>query len=121
MKWVGLERMFLRAGLGQPSERFGLWLSLWAAAMGLLAGIGFTVSLLIAELAYDTRPDLLMDAKVGILAGTFGSAILATAALGWRRRSLASVIAEDEADADGDGIPDVYERDGGTPPSGGAR
>ena len=95
----------------------------WAdiVAVGLLAGIGFTVSLLIAELAYDTRPDLLMDAKVGILAGTFGSAILATAALGWRRRSLASVIAEDEADADGDGIPDVYERDGGTPPSGGAR
>lgn len=23
-RWVGLERMFLRAGLGRPSERFGL-------------------------------------------------------------------------------------------------
>ncbi|WP_095114392.1 type II secretion system F family protein [Pseudomonas sp. Irchel 3H7] len=33
--WVGLERMFLRAGLGRPTERFGLWLSLWALAMAL--------------------------------------------------------------------------------------
>lgn len=33
--WVGLERMFLRAGLGRPTERFGLWLSLWAVAAGL--------------------------------------------------------------------------------------
>ncbi|MBC3207279.1 type II secretion system F family protein [Pseudomonas sp. SWRI111] len=34
-KRVGLERMFLRAGLGRPSERLGVWLSLWALAMGL--------------------------------------------------------------------------------------
>lgn len=34
-RWVGLERMFLRAGLGRPTERFGLWLSLWAVAIGL--------------------------------------------------------------------------------------
>jgi tight adherence protein B len=33
--WVGLERMFLRAGLGRPTERFGLWLSLWALAIAL--------------------------------------------------------------------------------------
>jgi tight adherence protein B len=33
--WVGLERMFLRAGLGRPTERFGLWMSLWALAVGL--------------------------------------------------------------------------------------
>ncbi|MBK5532820.1 type II secretion system F family protein [Pseudomonas sp. TH08] len=33
--WVGLERMFLRAGLGRPTERFGLWLSVWLAGMGL--------------------------------------------------------------------------------------
>ncbi|MFJ2460055.1 type II secretion system F family protein [Pseudomonas neuropathica] len=33
--WVGLERMFLRAGMGRPTERFGLWLSLWALAMAL--------------------------------------------------------------------------------------
>jgi tight adherence protein B len=34
-RWVGLERMFLRAGLGRPTEHFGLWLSLWAGSMGL--------------------------------------------------------------------------------------
>lgn len=33
--WVGLERMFMRAGLGRPTERFGLWLSLLALAMAL--------------------------------------------------------------------------------------
>lgn len=33
--WVGLERMFLRAGLGRPTERFGLWMSLWALAVAL--------------------------------------------------------------------------------------
>ncbi|CAI8934804.1 tight adherence protein B [Pseudomonas sp. IT-347P] len=33
--WVGLERMFLRAGLGRPTERFGLWLSVWGLAMAL--------------------------------------------------------------------------------------
>lgn len=31
--WVGLERMFLRAGLGRPTERLGLWLTLWGVAM----------------------------------------------------------------------------------------
>jgi tight adherence protein B len=33
--WAGLERMFLRAGLGRPSEHFGLWLALWVLAMML--------------------------------------------------------------------------------------
>ncbi len=44
----------------------------WAdvIAVGVLAGIGFTVSLLIAELAFEEDPQLLTDAKVGILAAT---------------------------------------------------
>ena len=53
--WVGLERMFLRAGLGRPTERFGLWLSLWALAMALgflLAGwIGLLLMIFIPPLA----------------------------------------------------------------------
>ena len=90
----------------------------WAdmVAVGLLAGIGFTVSLLIAELAFETTPELLMDAKVGILAGTFGSAVLGTLALTRRRRALAAFIAEEEADVDGDGVPDVYQSDQRTQP-----
>lgn len=27
--WVAVERAFLRAGLGRPTERLGLWLTLW--------------------------------------------------------------------------------------------
>ncbi|MFJ3119858.1 type II secretion system F family protein [Pseudomonas protegens] len=47
--WGGLERAFARAGLGQPSERLGLWLAVWVVLMllgyvlaswlGLLGGI----------------------------------------------------------------------------------
>jgi hypothetical protein len=50
----------------------------WAAiaGSGALAGIGFTVSLLIANLAFAGRP--LQEAKVGILA-----AVVASSALGW--------------------------------------
>ncbi|WP_338476391.1 type II secretion system F family protein [Pseudomonas khavaziana] len=33
--WVAMERMFQRAGLGKPTDRLGLWLSGWAAAMVL--------------------------------------------------------------------------------------
>ncbi|ROL71485.1 type II secretion system protein F [Pseudomonas chlororaphis] len=38
--WNGLERAFLRAGLGQPTERLGLWLALWA----LLVLLGFVLA-----------------------------------------------------------------------------
>ncbi|WP_447788189.1 type II secretion system F family protein [Pseudomonas farris] len=53
--WVGLERAFLRAGLGRPTERLGLWLLLWA--LGILLGfalaswIGLLVLLLMPPLA----------------------------------------------------------------------
>ena len=45
--WNGLERMFLRAGLGKPTDRLGLWLSGWVvgALLGLLLaeGVGLAV------------------------------------------------------------------------------
>ncbi|MEB0046875.1 MULTISPECIES: type II secretion system F family protein [unclassified Pseudomonas] len=34
--WTGLERMFLRAGLGRPTDRLWLWLSLWG--LGMISG-----------------------------------------------------------------------------------
>ncbi|EJZ56355.1 TadB [Pseudomonas fluorescens R124] len=49
-RWVGLERMFLRAGLGRPTERFGLWLSLWAIAILLGYLLGHWIGLLVALL-----------------------------------------------------------------------
>ena len=45
-----LDRAFLQAGLGRPSERLGLWLSLWAAAVivaGLIGGWVFLFALLV--------------------------------------------------------------------------
>ena len=45
-----LDRAFLQAGLGRPSERLGLWLSLWAVAVtvaGLIGGWVFFLALLV--------------------------------------------------------------------------
>ena len=62
----------------------------WAdiVAVGVLAGIGFTVSLLIAELAFEEDAVLLTDAKVGILAATLGAALISALVLAGRRRAL---------------------------------
>ncbi|MBB2887967.1 MULTISPECIES: type II secretion system F family protein [Pseudomonas] len=53
--WSGLERAFLRAGLGRPTERIGSWLLLWAFGVLLgfaLAGwIGLLMLLLVPPLA----------------------------------------------------------------------
>ena len=48
-----LDRAFLQAGLGRPSERLGLWLSLWAGAVvlaGLIGGWVFFLALLVLPL-----------------------------------------------------------------------
>jgi NhaA family Na+:H+ antiporter len=56
-------------------------------AIGLLAGIGFTVSLLIAELSYADSQTLIADAKVGILAASLLASVCAVIALRLRTRS----------------------------------
>jgi Na+:H+ antiporter, NhaA family len=63
----------------------------WAhvAGVGLLAGIGFTVSLFITELAYDD-PALVDAAKLGVLAGSVTAAVAGTVALRLVRRSRAT-------------------------------
>ena len=84
----------------------------WVDVVGvaLLGGIGFTVSLLIGELAFG--PDSARDehVKVGVLAGSLLSAALACVLLRLRNRTYRQMCAEEERDVDADGIPDVYQR-----------
>ncbi len=55
------------------------WLQVWGVAV--LCGIGFTMSLFIAPLAYPGGVELIEEAKIGILAGSLASALLGFAIL----------------------------------------
>jgi NhaA family Na+:H+ antiporter len=85
----------------------------WPDVIGLalLGGIGFTVSLLIGELAFGAGSVRDEHAKVGVLVGTLLSAVLATVLLRLRNRRYRRVCALESVDADGDGVPDVFEPD----------
>ena len=80
------------------------------AGLSLLAGIGFTVSLLIGELAFGTGSLRDEHVKVGVLTGTLVAALLATAVLKPRDRTYRRIAEAETRDDDGDGIPDVYQR-----------
>jgi Na+:H+ antiporter, NhaA family len=86
----------------------------WAdiAGVALVAGVGFTVSLLIAELAFDTDETQLAHAKLGILTASVIAAFLASLLLLRRNRAYRELADLENRDDDGDGIPDVYQRDG---------
>ena len=79
------------------------------AAVGLLAGIGFTVSLLITELAFEedaVRRDL---ATTAVLVGSLLAALLASVVLRGRTAHYRALEERENLDADGDGVPDVYQ------------
>ena len=46
------------------------------AGIGLLAGIGFTMSIFIGTLAFESQPDALLNAKIGILFASLAAGIL---------------------------------------------
>ena len=83
----------------------------WWDVLGLasLAGVGFTVSLLIGELAFGVGTERDDHAKLGILLGSVIAALLATVQLRMRNRHYRDLVAEEETDDDADGIPDVFE------------
>ena len=83
------------------------WLDVGGVA--LLGGIGFTVSLLIGELAF--RMDSLHGehVRVGVLAGSVLSAILAASILRIRNKAYRDIARQEGIDDDGDGIPDVFQ------------
>ncbi|MFB7369263.1 Na+/H+ antiporter NhaA [Streptomyces sp. NPDC056222] len=80
-------------------------------AVASLAGIGFTVSLLIAELAFEGDAALTDEVKTAVLIGSGIAAVLATVLLKLRVRKYQALLADEERDEDEDGIPDIYEQD----------
>ncbi|HEY7858371.1 MAG TPA: Na+/H+ antiporter NhaA [Candidatus Nanopelagicales bacterium] len=85
-----------------------LWNDVLTVAM--LGGIGFTVSLLISELAFQVAPGLELSAKTGVLAASVVSAAVASVLLLRRNRAYRALADIEDADADQDGIPDVYQQ-----------
>ncbi|MCW3768547.1 MULTISPECIES: Na+/H+ antiporter NhaA [Micrococcaceae] len=83
----------------------------WIDVLGvsLLAGIGFTVSLLVAELSFGNGSLHDDHAKVGILTASVLAALLAVAVLRTRNRQYRQAHEAELIDSDHDGIPDAYE------------
>jgi Na+:H+ antiporter, NhaA family len=95
---------FTRAELAEDlswSDVFGL---------GLLAGIGFTVSLLIGELAFGVGSPHDNAVKIAVLGSSLIAAALASVVLRLRNRVYRKIWELETIDADGDGVPDVYSR-----------
>jgi NhaA family Na+:H+ antiporter len=82
----------------------------WRDVLGvsLLAGIGFTVSLLIGELAFGYGTSAGADAKIGVLVASVVAAMLAAVVLTSRNAAYRRIEAGETVDADGDGVPDIY-------------
>lgn len=77
--------------------------------LGVLSGIGFTVSLLIGELAFGlgtARDDVV---KVAVLTGSLTAAVLAAVILRVRNRTYRRIYDAERVDADRDDVPDVYQ------------
>jgi NhaA family Na+:H+ antiporter len=87
-------------------------LSWWdVLGLAMLAGVGFTVSLLIGELAFGAGSDSDNHVKVAVLTGTVTAAALAAILLRARSNLYERLSADETADSDQDGTPDVYESD----------
>jgi len=83
----------------------------WWDVLGvsLLAGIGFTVSLLIGELAFGYGTPAGDDVKIGVLIGSVIAGVLASFVLLSRNAAYRRIHLFETADADHDGVPDIYE------------
>jgi NhaA family Na+:H+ antiporter len=103
----GAVRFMVGLGLAAPL-RGATWLQVWGVA--ILCGIGFTMSLFIAALAFPNDPALVEEAKLGVIAGSFLSAVLGYALLRLapthprHQEEEAQLDREIAGDGDADGI-----------------
>lgn len=83
----------------------------WVDVLGvsMLAGIGFTVSLLIGDLAYGLGSERDEFVKIGVLVGSLLAALLAAVLLLTRNAAYRRIHREETVDEDRDGVPDVYQ------------
>ncbi|WP_298457449.1 Na+/H+ antiporter NhaA [uncultured Cellulomonas sp.] len=83
----------------------------WTDVLGvaLLGGIGFTVSLLIGELAFGSDVTREEHIKIGVLMGSVVAAVLASTVLLTRNRAYRRIALAEAVDTDNDGVPDVFE------------
>ncbi|MGW7128282.1 Na+/H+ antiporter NhaA [Streptomyces bobili] len=96
---------FTRASLSEDLA----WADVFAVAS--LAGIGFTVSLLIGELAFEGDAVLTDEIKAAVLIGSVIAAVLATVLLKLRNTKYRLMYEFEERDEDLSGVPDIYEED----------
>lgn len=83
------------------------WVDL--VGVGLLAGIGFTVSLLIAELSFGAESLHGDDAKIAIMIASLVASFLASIILVARNRRYRAIALAEGIDEDEDGTPDIYQ------------
>ncbi|MEV0172648.1 Na+/H+ antiporter NhaA [Streptomyces sp. NPDC050803] len=100
-----LTARFTRASLSDDLA----WADVFAVAT--LAGIGFTVSLLIGELAFEGDTTMTDEIKAAVLLGSLIAATLAAVLLKIRNGTYRRMCEAEERDEDLDGIPDIYEED----------
>ena len=83
------------------------WIDLTGVAA--VAGIGFTVSLLVSELSFAGQGELEDWAKVGVLTASALAALVGAAILVPRNRLYAAIAESEKVDANADGVPDKFE------------
>lgn len=87
----------------------------WVDIIGLAVtgGIGFTVSMLVAELSFAAGEAHTEDAKIGIMIGSVTAAICGAVILSMRNKHYKLIAQKEALDENQDGIPDVFTDDTG--------
>jgi NhaA family Na+:H+ antiporter len=94
---------FTKAGLHEDVA----WVDM--AGLAILSGIGFTVSLLIGELAFGMDGGRGDQVKVAVLTGSVVAALLAAVVLWIRDRAYRRVQEAERAEGNGEGVADAFQ------------